>query len=72
LKQKHRREKRVLLVGHEPYLSNLISLLLSGHTNICINLKKGGLCSLSIGELHYGRCADLESLLTPAQMRRLK
>ena len=72
LKHKYRREKRVVLVGHEPYLSNLVSLLLSGHTDISVNLKKGGLCSLTIAELHYGRCATLEWLLTPAQMRCLK
>ena len=69
LNHKYRKEKRVVLVGHEPYLSSLISLLLSGQTNIAMSLKKGGLCCLSIGELHYGRCAKLEWFLTPAQMR---
>ena len=64
--------KRVLLVGHEPYLSSLISLLLSGHTDISVTLKKGGLCCLTLGSLHYGRCAKLEWLLTPNQLRCLK
>ena len=72
IKRKHHKEKRILLVGHEPYLSNLISLLLSGQTNLSITLKKAGLCYLSIGTLHYGRCATLEWLLTPGQLRHVK
>lgn len=72
LKSKHRKQKRVVLVGHEPYLSNLISLLLSGHTNISINLKKAGFCALTVNDLHYGKCAILEWLLTPSQMRSFK
>ncbi len=58
----------VLLVGHEPYLSKLISLLVSGDTDVQITLKKGGLCKLAIESLKHGRCASLEWLLTPKQM----
>jgi len=59
----------VLLVGHEPYLSRLISLLVSGDADAAaIEMKKGGLCKLEIGELCHGRCAQLAWLLTPAQM----
>lgn len=72
IRRKYHKEKDILLVGHEPYLSNLVSLLLSGQTNLSITLKKGGLCALSVGSLHYGRCATLEWLLTPGQMRSLK
>ncbi|MDB6111567.1 MAG: phosphohistidine phosphatase SixA [Pedosphaera sp.] len=63
------RHRSVLLVGHEPYLSRLISLLLSGDTSLMINLKKGGLCKLTAETLKYGRCATLEWLLTPRQLR---
>ena len=72
LRGKHGKKKHIMVVGHEPYLSTLISLLVSGHTDIAINLKKGGLCKLSINTLHYGRCATLEWLLTPAELRFLK
>jgi phosphohistidine phosphatase len=65
------RRKRVLLVGHEPYLSRLISFLISGGAGISINLRKGGLCKLTAESLRYGRCATLEWLLTPRQMRQL-
>ena len=61
--------ENVLLVGHEPYLSRLISLLVSGGADAAaIEMKKGGLCRLEVGELRYGQCARLAWLLTPAQM----
>ena len=58
----------VLLVGHEPYLSGLISLLVSGDASLAVVMKKGGLCKLSTDSLTHGRCAALEWLLTPKQM----
>jgi phosphohistidine phosphatase len=62
----------VMIVGHEPYLSLLISMLLSGHANLDITMKKGGLAKLNVSELTYGRCASLEWLLTPGSMTRGK
>ena len=58
----------VLLVGHEPYLSGLVSLLVAGKEGFCVVFKKGGLCKLSIDSLKHGRCAVLAWLLTPKQM----
>lgn len=58
----------VLLVGHEPFLSRLISLLISGDSEASVLLKKGGFCKLSTEELTHGQCATLEWLLTPKQM----
>ena len=58
----------VLLVGHEPYLSSLISLLVSGDASFAVVMKKGGLCKLSTESLKPDRCATLEWLLTPKQM----
>ncbi len=58
----------VLLVGHEPYLSGLISLLITGKASSSVVLKKGGLCKLAADSLKQGRCAALEWLLTPKQM----
>ena len=68
LKRFHPLPDRVLLVGHEPYLSGLISLLVSGREALAVTMKKGGLCMLSIESLTHGRCATLEWLLTPKQM----
>lgn len=64
-------ENSVLLVGHEPYLSELISVLLLGRQGLGINLKKGGFCHLSVGSLKYGACAVLECLMAPKQMIRM-
>ena len=58
----------VLLVGHEPYLSGLISLLASGRETLAVVMKKGGLCKLTTESLKQGRCAVLQWLLTPKQM----
>jgi phosphohistidine phosphatase len=62
------RVEDVLLVGHEPHLSEMISLLVSGESESILVLKKGGLCKLSAETLEPDRCAALEWLLTPKQM----
>jgi len=71
LRGEYRKCRRVLLVGHEPYLSRLMSLLITGDTRAGIDLKKGGLGKLSIGRLTFGNCARREWLLQPGQTRRL-
>ena len=65
------REEDILLVGHEPYLSRLISTLLTGGPNLPVLMKRGGLCTLDVETLRFGRCASLVFLLTPRQLRRL-
>jgi len=61
--------ENVLLVGHEPDLSHLISQLISGQGEALIDLKKGGFAKLEIKErLRPARCATLNWLLTPKQM----
>lgn len=67
----HASRKSVLLVGHEPYLSTLVSTLLAGYGNVPIVMKKGGLCKLTTRSLRHGACAQLEWLLTPRQLVRI-
>jgi phosphohistidine phosphatase len=55
----------VALVGHEPFLSALIGLLVSENTHIDMTMKKGGVCRLSADDLHHTRKATLEWLLMP-------
>jgi len=55
----------ILLVGHEPDLSQLISMLVTGKPGLPVELKKGGLCKLEIGTLRAGHCATLQWLMTP-------
>ena len=65
-------EKSVLLVGHEPFLSRLISVLVGGESGLSIVMKKGGLCKLTLDALRYGRCAQLEWLISPDQMQKIR
>lgn len=55
----------LMLVGHEPNLSALAGVLLAGNADIAIDLKKGGVCCLSVDDLRYDRKAVLEWLITP-------
>jgi phosphohistidine phosphatase len=63
--------KNVLLVGHEPYLSNLISRLVSGTGNIAMDFKKGGLCKIEMEKLRDGTSTRLVWLLTPKLMKEM-
>jgi phosphohistidine phosphatase len=59
------RANSVALVGHEPQLTSLIGLLVSENAGMDISLKKGGVCRLSVDDLHHIRKATLEWLITP-------
>jgi phosphohistidine phosphatase len=62
------RESRVMLAGHEPLLSGLVSFLVSGDHGCHIEMKKGAMCKLEVGSVKYGRCAVLNWLMTGKQM----
>jgi phosphohistidine phosphatase len=63
--------ERVMLVGHEPELSRLASLLLTGSIDGAhLVLKKGGCVALTIRAL-APRTAVLEWLVTPRALRRI-
>ena len=61
----------VVLVGHEPTMSHLISTLLTGDGGMAMELKKAGFCKLTIQKLVFGKCARLHWLLTPKQLVRM-
>jgi phosphohistidine phosphatase len=63
--------ENIVLVGHEPFLSGLISVLLTGHSGLSIDFKKAALCKLEVENLHFGKCASLSWLMTPRQLVRL-
>jgi phosphohistidine phosphatase len=65
------RQEHVLIVGHEPGLSALVSLVLTGSPDgMRLLLKKGGLVALEMES--PGRAgATLRWMLTPRQLRRL-
>ena len=60
--------ERVLIVGHEPYLSELVAFLLAGDAGLAMTLRKGGLCKLTVPQPIYSRGATLEWLLTPKRV----
>lgn len=60
--------ERIVFVGHEPGLTELISKLTTGNRGLSIKLKKGGLCKLAADQLTCEKCATLEWLLTPRQI----
>jgi len=63
--------QHVMLVGHEPGLSSLASLLLTGSVDgVRVDLKKGGCVALSI-RTPAPRAATLLWLATPRALRRL-
>jgi phosphohistidine phosphatase len=64
----HHKFDSIVLVGHEPSLSGLISILVSGSEGLSIRMKKGGLCKLSIEILRCGQCATVEWIMGPAQI----
>ena len=72
LNKEYPKAKNVLLVGHEPYMTQLMSVLLTGNTDLQIDFKKAGVAKLSIdGALRHGKCASLDWILTPQQVAEL-
>ncbi len=70
----HRRPRptSILLVGHEPHLSEFTGWLIAGKAGAGLVFKKGGLARLDVPTLLAGgRCARLEWLLPPQVLRRL-
>lgn len=63
--------ENICLVGHEPQMSGMISLLLAGNSAISIDLKKAGLCHLTVNTLSADKCATLIWLLKPGQLEEM-
>ncbi len=63
----------LMLVGHEPGLSELISSILTGRVNgMLLDFKKGGLCLLEIDGIPPKSHGVLRWLLTNKQLRAMK
>ena len=60
---------RVLLVGHQPDMSELASFLLTGNHNLNIEFKKGGLCGIQVASIPPRGPGLLRMLLAPRHMR---
>jgi phosphohistidine phosphatase len=64
------RNQHVMIVGHEPNLSHVLSLLLTGSADgVAIELKKGGCAAVELTAFEPGG-ATLLWLLPPRALRR--
>ena len=64
----HASASSVMVVGHEPHLSSLVSYILTGKISWLIDLKKGALCSIDLSPSGRGQ---LLWALAPRQLRAL-
>lgn len=66
------RHDHLVVVGHEPGLSGIASLLLTGSANsVSFDLKKTGMIALDLPDGIERRGAQLLWVLTPRQLRRM-
>jgi len=68
---KLRQDSDSLLVGHEPYLSTLISEIIVGNPRGRILLKKGGLAKVQITAFSPKATGELRWLLTPRHLKKM-
>jgi phosphohistidine phosphatase len=61
----------LFIVGHEPCLSLLISALATVNADLAIQMKKGGVCCLSVHDLRLEQRAAIEWLVTPKILLRV-
>jgi len=63
---------KVLVVGHEPDLSELAARLIGAGSHANLGFKKGGCCMISFNEFPPKRPGQLVWWLTPRLLRRLR
>jgi phosphohistidine phosphatase len=68
----HMDARAILLVGHEPLLSALISRIISGEENALIGLSKGSLAKIRDFRISMCPSGELRWLLTAKQMAGLR
>jgi phosphohistidine phosphatase len=65
-------EDSVCLVGHEPLLSEIVSVLISEYPNASIKLKKASLCKIKVHAVSKNSLsAELEFIATPKILKAL-
>ena len=65
-------EATVLIIGHEPMLSMLVSRIISGHDNASIILTKGGLAKIRNYSFKDRPSGDLQWLISQKQMQDMR
>jgi phosphohistidine phosphatase len=67
----HREKKVVVIVGHEPHLSGLVSWLLAASKRSLLELKKGAACLLEVEEASGAGSATLLWSMAPKHLRAI-
>jgi phosphohistidine phosphatase len=66
LRQHHPDANRILLVGHEPDLSELVTWLIAGRIESRVRMKKGAVCAVRVPSTDLSPpCGSIEWLLAP-------
>ncbi len=68
---KHPHRRRVLVVGHEPDLSDLAARLIGAGRNANLSFKKGGCCCITFEEFPPKSPGELVWWMTPRLMRKM-
>jgi phosphohistidine phosphatase len=68
INRQHRQSAELLLVGHEPSLGQMLSMLLTGGDHLAVDFKKAALAKVSADSLRWGRCAVLAWFMAPKQL----
>ena len=61
----------IMIVGHEPHLSKLISTIISDSPNVAVSLKKGGFAHIELISHQKQLRGILKTLMTPKQLKKL-
>ncbi len=65
--------ENIVLVGHEPFLSQFMSKLITGKNDFTVELKKGGLAKLTLDKIAFGSGdVIINWLLTPYQLMLIR
>jgi phosphohistidine phosphatase len=67
------RHERIMIVGHEPQLSAIVSILLTGSSErVSLQFKKGGCVALELPERAERAPSELLWMMTQGQLRKLR
>ena len=69
--KRHNGAEAIALVGHQPDLGEIISVIVQGNTSLAVQLKKGSVCSIKVTETVPTLRGELLWLITPRQLRLL-
>lgn len=64
-------DSKILIVGHEPYLSDLIGDLITNKEGSRVALKKAGVAKVAVDSLIPKASGELKWLLTPKQIKKI-